>query len=400
MSINFNNSINNKTSYNFEVEAKPQIYNYNNKNLTTTPTIQRTFQFYSSNSKNQVIHNFSESQNKNINNNYSKSIYSPFVIKKSSEHLNSNQNNNINFYNGNINNNIFNKNHFSPESQNTLPNHKIYTPSPNNIKNERLSDRFIPMNKGMNLLEKFELTKTWDMKTQNDTLNFNSPNAKKEEEEKKADQNSLYHNLLQNNFFGFDQNFDDPILKSLGKNSMDLEGYNKSDSSSKASVKSKIFKFKTEKKKKSSINVNLGNIFESMQNSSNINNVNYSRKISNRPYKIIEAPGLMDDFYLNLLDWSSKNEIAVGLDNSVYLYCASKTQTINLFTYEQEKYVSSLIWNQSGTELAVGNSEGIVEIWDGNNTYKFIIHLIIFLKDGKFTMSHSKFLFVNFLLFY
>jgi cell division cycle 20-like protein 1 (cofactor of APC complex) len=90
----------------------------------------------------------------------------------------------------------------------------------------------------------------------------------------------------------------------------------------------------------------------------------YSRKISNRPYKIIEAPGLMDDFYLNLLDWSSKNDLVAGQGSSVYLWCANKTQCLKLLNYEGEKYVSSVIWNSDGTEVAVGNSEGVVEIWD------------------------------------
>jgi len=28
------------------------------------------------------------------------------------------------------------------------------------------------------------------------------------------------------------------------------------------------------------------------------------RKISKKPYKVLDAPNLQDDFYLNLLDWS------------------------------------------------------------------------------------------------
>jgi hypothetical protein len=377
-----------------------------NKNLNLTPIIQRNNSFYSSNSNNHsntnFTTNFSES---NIN---SKSLYSPFVIKKTSENFINNNNNNNNFNitqklnfnnftninensglnilicnesdhkNNNVNNfsnSIFNKNHFSPESQNTVPNHKTYTPSPIHVKNERLSDRFIPMNKGTNLLEKFELTKTWETKPQGDkfTLNVdNNQTSNDKDEEKKDPMNSTYHNLLQNNFFGFDQNFEDPILKSLGKTALEMEGYNKTNSNNKGNIKSKIFKFKTETKKKSGININLGRIFDTMQSlnsnfDSQINNINSTRKIANRPYKVLEAPGLLDDFYLNLLDWSSRNDIAVGLDNSVYLWCANKTQMINLFTYEQEKYVSSIIWNQSGTELAVGNSEGVVEIWDSKD---------------------------------
>jgi WD40 repeat protein len=104
-----------------------------------------------------------------------------------------------------------------------------------------------------------------------------------------------------------------------------------------------------------------------------INTIINVRKFSNKPYKIVEAPGLLDDFYLNLLDWSNKNDVAVGLDNSLCLYSTSKNQMFNLFSYDSDKYVSSLIWNSEGTEIAVGNSEGLIEIWDGK-----IIFIILF----------------------
>ena len=39
------------------------------------------------------------------------------------------------------------------------------------------------------------------------------------------------------------------------------------------------------------------------------------------PYKILDAPKLTDDFYLNLLDWGPKNnKIGVALDDSLYLW--------------------------------------------------------------------------------
>ena len=38
------------------------------------------------------------------------------------------------------------------------------------------------------------------------------------------------------------------------------------------------------------------------------------------PFKVLEAPALQDDFYLNLIDWSAQNYIAVGLATSVYLW--------------------------------------------------------------------------------
>ncbi len=49
------------------------------------------------------------------------------------------------------------------------------------------------------------------------------------------------------------------------------------------------------------------------------------RKVNKKPYKILDAPNLQDDFYLNLLDWSGKNHIAVALDSSLYIWsgCSS-----------------------------------------------------------------------------
>lgn len=37
------------------------------------------------------------------------------------------------------------------------------------------------------------------------------------------------------------------------------------------------------------------------------------RQVSKVPFKVLDAPSLSDDFYLNLVDWSEKNFLAVGL---------------------------------------------------------------------------------------
>lgn len=38
--------------------------------------------------------------------------------------------------------------------------------------------------------------------------------------------------------------------------------------------------------------------------------------------QVLDAPALADDFYLNLVDWSAQNLLAVGLDSCVYLWSA------------------------------------------------------------------------------
>jgi cell division cycle 20-like protein 1 (cofactor of APC complex) len=55
------------------------------------------------------------------------------------------------------------------------------------------------------------------------------------------------------------------------------------------------------------------------------------RKIPKVPFKVLDAPALQDDFYLNLVDWSSQNILAVGLGSCVYLWsaCTSKVTKVS-----------------------------------------------------------------------
>ncbi|KAG2461783.1 FZR1 protein, partial [Polypterus senegalus] len=51
-----------------------------------------------------------------------------------------------------------------------------------------------------------------------------------------------------------------------------------------------------------------------------------TRKISKIPFKVLDAPELQDDFYLNLVDWSASNVLSVGLGACVYLWSACTSQ--------------------------------------------------------------------------
>ena len=54
------------------------------------------------------------------------------------------------------------------------------------------------------------------------------------------------------------------------------------------------------------------------------------RKIPSNPYRVLDAPGLQDDFYLNLVDWSAQNILAVALDSAVYVWNATTSTVSNL----------------------------------------------------------------------
>ncbi|XP_039036831.1 protein FIZZY-RELATED 2-like [Hibiscus syriacus] len=90
------------------------------------------------------------------------------------------------------------------------------------------------------------------------------------------------------------------------------------------------------------------------------------RKVPMSPYKVLDAPALQDDFYLNLVDWSSNNVLAVGLGNCVYLWNACSSKVTKLCDLGIDVSVCSVGWAQRGTHLAVGTSSGKVQIWDAS----------------------------------
>lgn len=49
-----------------------------------------------------------------------------------------------------------------------------------------------------------------------------------------------------------------------------------------------------------------------------------------RDSQVLDAPALADDFYLNLVDWSAQNLLAVGLDTCVYLWSAHTSKVCTL----------------------------------------------------------------------
>uniref|UniRef100_A0A8C3G413 Cell division cycle 20 homolog n=1 Tax=Cyclopterus lumpus TaxID=8103 RepID=A0A8C3G413_CYCLU len=96
--------------------------------------------------------------------------------------------------------------------------------------------------------------------------------------------------------------------------------------------------------------------------------VKKTRYISSTPDRILDAPELRNDFYLNLLDWSSRNILAVALHNSVYLLDATQGDVTLLMTLEREEdYICSLSWTKEGTYLAIGTSDCKIQLWDVYN---------------------------------
>ena len=91
----------------------------------------------------------------------------------------------------------------------------------------------------------------------------------------------------------------------------------------------------------------------------------FSRHIPNAPERILDAPELLDDYYLNLLDWSTTNVLGVALGSAVYLWNARDGTIDQLMeTPDENSHITSLSWIEQGNYMAIGTSDHKVQIWD------------------------------------
>ena len=85
---------------------------------------------------------------------------------------------------------------------------------------------------------------------------------------------------------------------------------------------------------------------------------------------MLDAPALQDDYYLNLLDWSPANFLAVGLATSVYLWNASNAQVTRLCDLGIHNMAASVACHPREPIMALGTSNGEVHIWDTEKVKK------------------------------
>lgn len=94
------------------------------------------------------------------------------------------------------------------------------------------------------------------------------------------------------------------------------------------------------------------------------------RHIASAPERVLDAPDMLDDYYLNLLDWSQNNILAVALYGAVYLWNSDTGDIEELMSMEDENsYVSSVKWVKeagSANHLAVATNDGAVQLWDAS----------------------------------
>ncbi|KAF8577633.1 WD40 repeat-like protein [Ramaria rubella] len=91
---------------------------------------------------------------------------------------------------------------------------------------------------------------------------------------------------------------------------------------------------------------------------------NKTRKIPSQPERVLDAPGMVDDFYLNLLSWSTTNVVAVALSETTYIWRADTGAVTQIAEAPEGSYVSSVSFSNDGMFLAIGMGTGEVELRD------------------------------------
>lgn len=79
---------------------------------------------------------------------------------------------------------------------------------------------------------------------------------------------------------------------------------------------------------------------------------------------------------MNLLEWSSTNILSVALESSLYFWNANNNKVLR-FCDLNPLTITSIGWDNIGSNLAIGTSMGTVEIWDtqkGKKTQTMVGH--------------------------
>ncbi|KAF3934147.1 Beta-TrCP [Dactylellina cionopaga] len=99
-------------------------------------------------------------------------------------------------------------------------------------------------------------------------------------------------------------------------------------------------------------------------------NAQFRRRVLTAPDRVLDAPGLVDDYYLNLMDWGTSNMVAIGLERNVYIWNASTGTVSCLLESTPDTHISSVKWSNDGSFVAVGMGTGEVQIWDPEESTK------------------------------
>lgn len=234
------------------------------------------------------------------------------------------------------------------------------------------SDRYIPNRSGIDLQAAFSLSHHDNTPQRTSTGNeSNEPDQLKEDEA-----NRTFSTVLRNELFGDNV----PMTSSAQKNELQItpprsssENASQGNTQRTPRQSANLFSYQSPSKSRptsTSIENDIYSLSPVRVDSQRLllSPTKKPRSIAKVPYRVLDAPELVDDFYLNLLDWGSQDILGVGLGSSVYLWNASSGSVEKLCDLGAQDKITSLSWLGVGTHIAVGTDSGLVQIWDAQTS--------------------------------
>lgn len=82
----------------------------------------------------------------------------------------------------------------------------------------------------------------------------------------------------------------------------------------------------------------------------------------------MDAPNIVGDYYLNLIDWGQNNILAVALGTELYILNVASGVAQKLMRADvNDDYITSVAWSADGRTLAVGLNSSKLQLWDATS---------------------------------
>lgn len=92
--------------------------------------------------------------------------------------------------------------------------------------------------------------------------------------------------------------------------------------------------------------------------------------------RILDAPNIKNDFYMNILDWGNNSLIAVALGSELYLWNSENRKVEKLLAVGENDYPTSVVWSKDAKTLAVGYMGSKLQLWDAETSK--LVNLLAF----------------------
>lgn len=98
-----------------------------------------------------------------------------------------------------------------------------------------------------------------------------------------------------------------------------------------------------------------------------------------RESRILDAPNIINDYYLNIMDWGRNNILAVALGSEIFLWNSENGYVQKLLQVCAGDYPTSVAWSGDARKVAVGYMHSKLQLWDAETSKLVNLCLCVFL---------------------